>query len=161
MGRAYWLTGELDASLAWVERAIALNPNYAQARYSRAWTETMMGDANNGQAGITSALALSPLDPLAYGMHGVRAFTHILLDEPESAAQCAELAARSPGAHALIELVAAVGNELNGNSERARSWMGSARRRASDLSVNDFFNAFPLRDEAARDRIASALERLS
>ncbi|HET9159558.1 MAG TPA: winged helix-turn-helix domain-containing protein, partial [Caulobacteraceae bacterium] len=154
MGRAYWLDGELESSLSWLERAVALNPNYAQGKYSRAWTEAMMGDGTNGRAGADSALALSPLDPLAYGMLGVRAFSHILADEPGPAAAWADRAARSPGAHALIELIAAVSHKLNHDDERAGSWAASARRRAPELRKEDFFKAFPMRQAGARRRIA-------
>ena len=34
MGRAFWLRGDLDGSLPWLERAATLNPNYAQTRDS-------------------------------------------------------------------------------------------------------------------------------
>ncbi|HET9159384.1 MAG TPA: hypothetical protein VFN88_02135, partial [Caulobacteraceae bacterium] len=160
MGRAFWLTGDLEAMVPWLERAIALHPNYAQAKYARAFALTMMGDAPNGQAGADSALALSPLDPLAYAMRSVRTFSHIVFDERESAAQWGERAARSPGAHALIDLIAAVGHSLNGDDDRASFWAASARRRDPDISADHFFYAFPMRQPDARQRIAGALARL-
>lgn len=160
MGRAFWLTGELETGLLWLERSISLNPNSAQGRYARAWTEAMLGDGGNGRAGADCALALSPLDPLAYGFRGVRAFSHLMLDERDAAARWAEQAARSPGAHALIELIAAATQALNGDEARARAWAQSARRRAPNLSVEEFFTAFPMRRNDVRGRIAAALESL-
>lgn len=71
----------------------------------------------NGRALTDAAMSLSPLDPLRYGMLGVRAFSHIVLDEPAEAAIWRERAARAPHAHPLIELVAAVGHGLNGDNE--------------------------------------------
>lgn len=160
MGRVFWLRGDLDASLPWLDRAIRLNPNYAQAKYSRAWTETLMGQAREGQGNVAAALELSPLDPLAYGMLGVRAFSHIILDEPALAAEWGERAARTPGAHALIEMIAAIGHRLNGDAERADYWAASAKRRAPGLTPSDFLTAFPFRHEAARQRIVKALADL-
>lgn len=160
MGRAFWLNNDLDASLPWLERAITLSPNYAQARYSKGWTETMLGLGREGRADTDAALALSPLDPLAYGMMGVRAFTHILLDEPQAAAQWGERAARAPGAHALIEMIAAISHQLAGDPERAAAWAASARRRHPGLGADDFFRAFPFREPAARERVARALGAL-
>jgi len=160
MGRAFWLTGDLETMLGWLERANALHPNYAQARYARAFSQTMMGDAGKGQAGTDSALALSPLDPLAYAMRSVRAFSHIVFDEPASAARWAEQAARSPGSHALIDMIAAVANSLNGDQDRAASWAANARRRDPSLTKDHFFAAFPMRQPGARQRIASALAEL-
>ncbi|MDB5452950.1 MAG: transcriptional regulator domain protein, partial [Caulobacteraceae bacterium] len=160
MGRARWLGDDLEASLPWLDRALRLNPNYAQAWYARSWTETLMGQARNGQAGVAEALHLSPLDPMAYGMFGVRAFSHIVLDEPQAASEWAERAARSPGAHALIETIAAVSHTLAGDPERAGRWAKSARERSPGLSTERFFAAFPFRDAPTRRRIGQAMATL-
>jgi TolB-like protein len=160
MGRAFWLIGDLDTMLAWLERANALHPNYAQARYARAFSQTMMGDAEQGRSGADYALALSPLDPLAYAMRSVRAFSHIVVDEPAPAVRWAEQAARSPGSHGLIDWIAAVANALNGDHDRATSWADSARRRTPGLTTDDFFTAYPMREPTTRRRIASALKGL-
>ncbi|HEX6858838.1 MAG TPA: winged helix-turn-helix domain-containing protein [Caulobacteraceae bacterium] len=160
MGRVSWLSGDLDASLPWLERSIRLNPSFAQAKYSLAWAETLMGAGARGQANTDEAMQLSPLDPMTYAMRGVRAFTHVVLDEPSQAAEWAELAARTPGAHALIEMIAAISHTLNGDDERARRWAGSALARQPGLNSADFFAAFPFREDAARARVSQALARL-
>jgi TolB-like protein len=160
MGRVFWLRKDLEASLPWLDRAVALNPNYAQAKYSKAWTETLMGQGLKGQNGADEALRLSPLDPLAYGMLGVRALSHLVLDEPDRAAAWGERAARSPGAHALIHMIAAVGYSLSGDPARAGYWAAEARARRPGLSAEHFLDAFPLREPAARGRIARAVEDL-
>ena len=36
MGRTFWLEGDLESGLAWLERATSLSPNYAQGIYARA-----------------------------------------------------------------------------------------------------------------------------
>lgn len=161
MGRAYWLRADLEASLPWLDLAIRLNPNYAQARYSRGWAETLLGQGADGQANAEAAFRLSPLDPLVYGMHGVRAMSHMILGEPAQAAEWAERAARSPGAHALIEMIAALAHGLNGDAARAQAWAQSARRRSPGLSSADFLRAFPFRDPVARRRIVEMLDRLA
>lgn len=160
MGRVFWLDGNLEACLPWLDRAIELNPNYAQGRYSRAWTEVMLCQSAEGRSDADMARALSPLDPLLYGMLGVRAFTHILLDEPSQAAHWADLAARAPRAHALIEMIAAVAHSLDGKDERARFWARSAVSRQPGLGEAEFLRAFPFRDSEVRARIAGAFQRL-
>lgn len=160
MGRAAWLEGDLEGALPWLDRAVSLNPNYAQARYSSAWTRALLGDAEGGQALVDSAMALSPLDPLLYGMLAVRAFTHMVRNEPSEAAHWGERAARAPLAHPLIELIAAVGHGLEGADDLAKAWAGSAVRRQPGLQRRHFFEAFPFRDPATSARIDGVLARL-
>jgi TolB-like protein/DNA-binding winged helix-turn-helix (wHTH) protein len=160
MGRAHWLRGDLEASLPWLERSVQLNPNNAQAKYSRGWTEALLGQGLEAQANVDAALQLSPLDPLAYGMLGARAFSHMVLDQAPEAANWGERAARAPGAHALIEMIAAVGHTLNGDEARGRSWARSAGHRSPGLAGDDFLKAFPFRPSPARERICAALDTL-
>ena len=160
MGRAHWLRGDLEASVPWLERATALNPNYAQAKYSTGWAQALLGNAETSQADISAALVLSPLDPLVYGMLGVRALSFIVLDDTVQAADWAERAANSPGAHALIEMIAAAAHALNGDEVRAHAWASSVHAKASHLDKTDFIRAFPFRDVPTRLRVLSVLEKL-
>lgn len=160
MGRSLWLYRDLEASLPWLDRAIELNPNYAQAKYSRGWTETLLGEAAAGAARTDEARMLSPLDPLLYGFIGVRALSHIVLDEPVQAAQWAERAARTPRAHALIDLIAAVAYELAEDRDKAQVWASTALKRQPGLTAGDFLHAFPFHGPAERRRVIKALERL-
>ena len=160
MGRAQWLRGDLEASVPWLERASALNPNYAQAKYSTGWAEALLGSAKTSQTNIAAALVLSPLDPLVYGMLGVRALSYLALEDAAQAAEWAERAANSPGSHALIEMIAAAAHGLNGDEARAKAWAASVHARASHLNRTDFLRAFPFRDEPTRTRISGMLEKL-
>lgn len=158
-GRAFVLNGDLEGGLPWIERATILNPNYAQARYSQGWVESMLGAAPDAQHHLDDALALSPIDPLAYGMLGARAMSHLGLDEAAQAAEWSERAARSPGAHALIEMIAVAGHGMNGNDTRASQWASSAKTRSPGLTTDAFFQAFPFRSIQTRKRISAILAR--
>jgi tetratricopeptide (TPR) repeat protein len=158
-GRAFVLKGDLEGGLPWVEHATTLSPNYAQARYSQGWIESMLGASQDAQRHVDDALALSPIDPLAYGMLGARAMAHIGLGEAQQAADWGERAARSPGAHALIEMIAVAAQGLNGNDRKAADWAASARTRNPGLTTDTFFSAFPFRKPDTRERIARILAR--
>ena len=160
MGRTFWLEGDLDRSLRWLERATSISPNYAQGIYARAWTETLAGSGLEGRAHVDLAMRLSPLDPLHYAMLGTRAFTHMILGEDAAAAQWAERAAQSPGAHVLIAMIAAAAHGLAGDEPRAAHWAAAVRRRSPALDGTDFFRAFPIKPEPTRARVAAALARL-
>jgi TolB-like protein len=157
MGRTYWLEGDLDTALGWLERATGTSPHYAQGIYARAWTEALAGQALEGRQHVDLAMRLSPLDPLHYAMLATRAFTHMALSEDAQAAQWAERGARSPGAHVLIAMIAAATHELTGDSEKAAFWAANVRERNASLTRADFFRAFPMKLNAMRTRVEQAL----
>ena len=157
MGRTYWLEGDLDRALAWLERSTSLSPNFAQGIYARAWTETMAGSALDAREHVDLAMRLSPLDPLHYAMLGARGLTHTVLGEDAEAVEWAERAARSPGAHPLIAMIAAATHMLAGNETMAKAWAEDVRRRSPQLRREDFFRSFPMKIDAMRARVSSAL----
>ncbi len=157
MGRTYWLEGDLDTSLGWLERATDVSPHYAQGIYARAWTEALAGRAAEGRQHVDLAMRLSPLDPLHYAMVATRAFTHMVLGEDAEAAHWAERGARSPGAHVLIAMIAAAAHELAGDKARAAFWAANVRERNASLTRADFFRAFPMKVDAMRARVERAL----
>jgi TolB-like protein len=159
MGRTYWLHGDLDTSLGWLERATDISPHFAQGIYARAWTEALAGRASDGRQHVDLAMRLSPLDPLHYAMQATRAFTHMLLGEDAEAAHWAERGARSPGAHVLIAMIAAAAHTLKGDRERATFWAANVRERSPALTREDFFRAFPIRSDVMRGRVQQALEQ--
>ncbi len=157
LGRAHWLSGEIEGGLAWLERSIELSPNYAQGTYARAWAQTLLGRGDEGQRDADRAMALSPLDPLHYAMLATRALSHLVRDERAEAADWAERAAREPGAHALIEIIAAACHGANGDDARARHWVAGARRRQPQLSRARFFRSFPFADRGLREQLSHIL----
>ncbi|HSN73270.1 MAG TPA: winged helix-turn-helix domain-containing protein [Steroidobacteraceae bacterium] len=160
MGRSFWLDGDLERGLSWLERTTSLSPHYAQGIYARAWTETLAGQELAGRENVDLAMRLSPLDPLYYGMLGTRAFTHLAAGEDREGAAWAERAARAPGAHVLIAMIAAAAQAMAGDEREAQRWAANVRERNPDLTIEDFSRAFPMKIDAMRTRIASALHRL-
>jgi TolB-like protein len=157
MGRAFWLTGEVERSFPWLERSTALSPNYAQGFYARAWADAISERALDGGEHVDLAMSLSPLDPFFYAMLATRAFTCLIRGNTAEAAVWADRAALSPGAHVLIALIAVVIHSLNKDPQRARAWAEDVRRRRRDISQAHFFAAFPFGDGELRRRMAEAL----
>ncbi|SFG93508.1 hypothetical protein SAMN04488020_10536 [Palleronia marisminoris] len=102
MGRSYWLTNEPDVAADWLTRAKTLNPNYAQGFYAAAFTAMLTGNADATYPALETSLHLSPLDPLLYGVQGVRAQMLMQQEDYQAAADWADRAATAPGAHYLI-----------------------------------------------------------
>jgi len=160
MGRSFWLEGDLERGLTWLERATGLSPNYAQGIYARAWTESLSGRQLAAREHVDFAMRLSPLDPLYYGMLGTRAFSHMAAAEYGEAATWAERAARSPGAHVLIAMIAAAAQGLAGNASRAAGWTANVRERNPRITREDFFRAFPMQSRTMRGETEAALAAL-
>lgn len=156
MGRSHWLTGDVQSSLCWLDRAVTLNPNYAQGLYSRAFAETLLCEGASGQADADEAMLLSPIDPMHYAMLGTRALSHVVRGNYTEAARWGDRAARAPGAHVLIAMIAVASHALNDDNAAASAWAANIRR-ISTLRQADFFRSFPFDDPAIRSRIASGL----
>jgi TolB-like protein len=159
MGRSFWLTDEPDVAADWLARATALNPNYAQGFYASAFTDMLIGKAPATFAALDTSLHLSPLDPLLYGVHGVRAQMLIQQGDHEAAAGWADRAATTPGAHYLIAMIALSANGLAGRHDQAARWRQKVRRLKPAATAADYFAAFPTRDAASRAHIATELRR--
>ena len=150
MGRSYWLEGDLARSLAWLDRATTLNPNFAQGQYALGWARTLLGEVNAGSEAIEEALGLSPMDPLLYGMLATKAFSALLTGDFPTAAKWANEAADSPGAHGLISMIAVATNGLVGDQRSAAAAADQARVRQPQIDRHHFFKAFPFVDDEVR-----------
>ena len=159
MGRTFWLTGDLERSLTWLERSTSISPSFAQGIYARAWTEALSERALEGRRHADLAMQLSPLDPLYYAMVGTRAFTHMEQCEDKEAAEWAERAARQPNAHALIGMIAVAAHALAEDDARAAFWSADVRGRHPALTRVDFFRSFPMKADRMRKRVSTALAR--
>ena len=159
MGRSHWLTDDLDTAAEWLARATTLNPNYAQGFYSSAMTSMLTGNLAATEVGLDTALQLSPLDPLLYGMHGVRSQMFIQSGDYAAAARWGDRAAATPGAHYLIAMIAMVANGLAGRHDTAARWRQTVRQRKPDANAAHYFASFPTRDIVSRLLIADELCR--
>ncbi|MGB5492840.1 MAG: winged helix-turn-helix domain-containing protein [Woeseiaceae bacterium] len=160
MGRSFWLDGDLERARTWLERATSLSPNYAQGIYALALTNTMAGYDLEGRGQVDLSMRLSPIDPLYYAMLGTRGFTHIAKGEYTEAAIWSDRAARSPGAHVLIAMIAATAHALAGNEDQANTWVADVRARSPLLSSAHFLRSFPIRSEPLRTNVTTALRQL-
>lgn len=160
MGRTYWLEGDLDTSRVWLERATTTNPNYAEGIYAQAWTEVLGNDVTDSRRHVDLAMRLSPLDPLYYAMLAVRGLTHIARGEFAEGIRWSERAARSPGAHAFIAMIAMLSNAIAGHAARAEQWAAMVRERNDSLSADKFLRSFPMKPGDLRQRVSAALGSL-
>jgi TolB-like protein len=160
MGRSLWLENELENSVPWLERAITLCPNYAQAIYSRAFTHLLMCENESGQTKAREALRRSPIDPLHYAMLSCSGFNQAILGGEAEGAVLVDRAAREPRAHVMIGAMAAICHVWAGNKPSARYWAKEIRVRDPKLTTDVFLTSFPFREGPVRKRVTGALSSL-
>ncbi|HUD30304.1 MAG TPA: winged helix-turn-helix domain-containing protein [Novosphingobium sp.] len=157
LGRSLWFEDAIALSIDTLSHCIDLSPNYAQAVYSRSWAEMTLcdGAASDGNAAL--ALRLSPLDPLRYAFLAVRSVSALLLEDHAGAVAWGEKAARTPGAHKHVVLIAALANHVAGRRDNAAQWVATARGLDAQVSPASFLQAFPFAASTGREVIERAL----
>ncbi|MGR3290931.1 MAG: tetratricopeptide repeat protein [Paracoccaceae bacterium] len=159
LGRSYWLEGDLDGAIEWLQRAISLSPNFAQGHYAHAWTDIMAGRGGEALRRVDRSIKLSPLDPFLYAMQSSRGMAYVLEGDFEKGALWTDKGARSPGAHFLIAAIAAAVHQMNGDSEKAAFWVDNVHSRRKEAIIEHFFTAFPFQGQKIRDMWKNALEQ--
>lgn len=150
MGRAKYLVGDWEQSNPWFERCASLSPNNALAYYSQALIGVTSGETANSETLSDQALELSPIDPLQYAFHAVRALGLLSNDEPEAAAYWAERGAHAPRAHHLIDAIAAAAFASAGDEQKAQRFVQKLKQRDSRFTAARFFRSLPVHDALRR-----------
>ena len=92
-GRAY-MSGDFDAAIEMVDRAVALNPNSASVWDNRSWVYQYAGRAEEAIQSFERAIRLSPLDPMLYSRFAGMGIALLKLNRFEEAVAAANRALR-------------------------------------------------------------------
>ena len=149
MGRALWLGGRHDQSLAELDTAVALSPNFAVGHYTLAFVHAQSGDPHAAIGSADHSRNLSPFDPLLFAMLASRAIAHFRLGEFEEAATWAVKAAARPNAHNHALAVAAQCLGMAGRIGEAQAFLTTIRAAAPGYHFDDFIAAFRFTPDAA------------
>ncbi|MHC2497083.1 tetratricopeptide (TPR) repeat protein [Bradyrhizobium barranii subsp. barranii] len=132
-----FIAHEFDDAAAFVDRALADNPNFAQAWATSAWLRVWRGEPGLALEHSARAVRLSPLDPpMYYDAQGAMAYAHFLAGRYDAASSCAESALRGQTSFLLVTCIAAASNALAGRRERAQRSLLQALECNPDLRAN-------------------------
>ncbi|MFF7056484.1 transcriptional regulator [Achromobacter spanius] len=148
MGRALWLRGSQDPSLAELQRAVDLSPNFALGHYTLGFVHCQSGDAEAAIGSADHSRHLSPFDPLMFGMLAVRALALVRLGRVTEAADWAVKAAMRPNAHVHILAIAAHCLALADRQDEALGFVALIHQANPAYRVADLLNAFRLTTDA-------------
>jgi DNA-binding SARP family transcriptional activator/TolB-like protein len=159
MGRALWLRERQEQSVAELETAVDLSPNFALGHYTLAFVHSQGGDPAAAVRFSDHARRLSPFDPLLFGMLGARAMALLRLRQFGEAAEWALKASARPNAHAHILAIAAYCLALAGRLDEARVQLATIHAARPHYEVSDFLAAmkFSEQDEALFRKAAQAM----
>ena len=149
MGRAMWLRGQQDQSIAELERAVDLSPNFATGHYTLAFVHAQSGDPHAAISFSDHSRQLSPFDPLLFAMLGARAISLARLGHYDEAAGWAIKAAARPNAHQHIMAIAAFTLGLADRIPEANEYAKKIRERVPNYAMADFLAAFRCSPDAA------------
>jgi TolB-like protein/DNA-binding SARP family transcriptional activator/Tfp pilus assembly protein PilF len=124
-----YVVRELDAGVAFIDRALMLNPNLAAAWIASGWVRTWLGKPDLAIEHLARAMRLSPLDPLTNRTRTATANAHFFAGRYDEAASWAAMALREWPDFQTALRIAAASNALAGRLEEAKN----ARERLQKL----------------------------
>lgn len=159
LGRAFFLSRQHDEALIAIDKALAVNPNYAHGHYAKGFVGIHAALDEQSLPSIDTAQRLSPYDPLLFAMKSSRAISLANQGRYDEAAAWSIRGTQEPNAHFHIYAVAAACLELAGRPAEARDNARWVLDRRPDYSVEVFRRSFPYKNEESREPVLAALGR--
>lgn len=136
--------GDLDGSIALLDRAIFLNPNLASAWFLGGFLRTWRGESQSAIEHFERAMRLSPVDPELYRMQAGIAMAHLFAGRFEDARAWSEKAHKNLPSFLMAVGTVAASQALTGRLEQARQTMQQLRQLAPDLRISNLKDWLPI-----------------
>jgi TolB-like protein len=155
----YLFGRRFDDSLAEMELALRLNPNFSLAQGYYGLVLSYCGRWREGDIAAQRALRLSPRDPFSAVYNGIAAYAQFVAGDYGKAMQLAREAIRQRadfvGAHRV--LTAAAG--MAGESEVAADALREVRRTQANISLAWLLTKMPIKEAAEMQRYVEGFRR--
>ena len=153
------LAGDLDGSVALLDRAKMLNPNLAAAWFLGGFVRVWRGDPDSAVAHFTQAMRLSPLDPEMYRMQAGMAAAHLFAKRFDEASSWAAKSFRDLPTFLLAVAFIAASHALAGRTDEARRAMQHLRQLDPTLRISNLTDYLPIRRPQDLATFADGLRR--
>jgi tetratricopeptide (TPR) repeat protein len=152
-----YVIGNVEDGDAFVDRALALDPNLAAAWFASSWLKLCKGELDIALDHLESALRLSPLETHAW--QGDVALTHFCACRYSDAVSWAQAALRDHSSNALALRVLSASYAMQGLNDAARTAMTRLRTADPQLRLSNLGDVIsPLQPEH-RERYTEALRQ--
>lgn len=138
-----YVGGDIEESAAFIDRALALNPNLAAAWGYSAWVQTCLGEPEKGLERAAQAMRLSPLDPRIFAWEFCTALAQFCAGRYNDAARWAKQSLRSQPNYASAMRVAAASYILAGQATEAEQMMTRLRDLDPLLRLSNLADVLP------------------
>jgi adenylate cyclase len=137
-GRALaYVVGDLDDGAAFIDRALALNPNLAAAWLYSGMVRVWLGEPDLAVEQLARAMRLSPLDPHIVRMQAATAHAHFFAGRYDMASSWAGTALRDRPNDNIALRIAVASNALAGRLEQAQKVLARLRQVDPALRVSN------------------------
>ncbi len=136
---------EFDDAAAFMDRGLAVNPNFAVGWMLSAWLRVWRGEPDLALEHVARAMRLSPLDPYVSSMYAATAYAHFLSGRYDTALSWAEKTMRENPHFLLAVCISAASNALAGRLEPAREGIARALECNPDLRISNLRDLAPFR----------------
>ncbi len=153
------LVGDPEASIALIDKALALNPNLAAAWYMGGFARICRGDPETAIEWFERVRRLSPLDPEMFRIEAGMALAHLLAGRFDIASSWAENASRTLPSFLVPASIVAASHALAGRTGAARAAMHRLRQLDPALRIANLDDWLPLRRAEDIARFTDGLRR--
>jgi tetratricopeptide (TPR) repeat protein len=159
LGCVYLFARRFDDSLAELELALRLNPNFSLAQGYYGLTLSYCGRWEEGDLAARRALRLSPRDPFSAIYYGIAAYAQFVGRNYDEAMRLSREGIRQRsdfvGAHRVLVASAA----MAGQAEIATAALQELRRAQPNISLAWIASRMPIKQEADREHYLEAFRR--
>ncbi len=138
------LTGDIDAGIAYLDRAKTLNRNLAPAWFLGGFLRTWKGDSDGAIEHFAQAMRLSPLDLEAYRMQAGTAAAHLFAGRFAEAASWADKALHGLPSFLIAVAISTASHALAGHEDEARRGVQQLRQLDPTLRLSDLGAWIPI-----------------
>jgi tetratricopeptide (TPR) repeat protein len=153
------LAGDLDGSVALLDRAKMLNPNLAAAWFLGGFARVWRGDPDDAIAHFARSMRLSPLDPEMYRMQAGMAAAHLFANRIDEASSWAAKSFRDLPTFLLAVAVSSASHAIAGRTDEAQRAMQHLRQLDPALRISNLTDYVPICRPQDLDILSDGLRR--
>jgi tetratricopeptide (TPR) repeat protein len=145
--------------MAFVEQALAINPNFAVGWMLSGLISVYLGEPERAIERIERAIRLSPRDPFNFIAQTALAMAHFFSGHYAESLSWAEKALRDHPDYQLVLRVSVAANALTGHQQAAKQALARLRHLDPALRVSNLKDRFPLRRTEDIARFSDGLRK--